>query len=187
MGCLPCAVAFGLGSVANGTLEADSARAAWGSNVRMFDSGRWTKANADITVKNTTLSAPLHWSAECFLFAKHLHLLDPRHPPIGLTQMFSGGTGLEYWLPPDSFVADPTPASNGSVMPYFFGRVPQLPNGLPQPHVPGVRGGGGWNRSVSSLLSWSGPVTLTGVLWHQGAPLRRLPPVTAGTSGCGYE
>eukprot|EP01047_Picozoa_sp_COSAG01_P022061 COSAG01_NODE_1299_length_10836_cov_8.277452_12_plen_162_part_00 len=136
-------MAFGLGSVANGTLEADSARAAWGDSIRMFGGGRWTKANADITVKNQTIPAPLHWSAECFLFAKHLHLMDPHHPPIGLTQMFSGGTGLEYWLPPDSFVADPTPASNGSVMPYFFGRVPQLPNGLPQPHVPGVKGGGG--------------------------------------------
>lgn len=164
-------MAFGLMSLANGTLEAESAQAAWGNSIRMFDAGHWAKANSVShlfpgTARNWTGPAPLRWSAECFLFAKHLHLLDPEHPPVGLTQMFSGGTGLEYWLPPDSFVADPTPASNGSVMPYFFGRVPQLPNGLPQPGVPGVRGGGGWNRSVSELLR--GPTTLTGVLWHQG-------------------
>ena len=163
-------MAFGLMSLANGTLEANSAKAGWGDSIRMFD-GRWTKANEDVTLfpntpRNWTGAAPLRWSAECFLFAKHLHLLDPQHPPVGLTMKFSGGTGLEYWLPPDSFVADPTPASNGSVMPYFFGRVPQLPNGLPQPGVPGVHGGGGWNRSTSQLLH--GPTTLTGVLWHQG-------------------
>ena len=152
-------IAFGLGEVTNATRELPRSHEPWGAALRMFDGG-WTKAS------DGGGNASLRWSAECFLFAKHLHLMDPDHPPIGLTTLCSGGTGLEYWIPPDSFVAHPTPASNGSVQPYFFGRVPQLPNGLPQPNVPGFRGGGGWNRSTSRLLY--GPTTLTGVYWHQG-------------------
>lgn len=149
-------IAFGLGSLTNASQEAAAAAAAWGDNIRMWDAGHWTKASAEGG------NATLKWSAECYLFARHLHALDPAHPPIGLTTMCSGGTGIEYWLPPDSFVAEPTPTSNGSVMNYFFGRQPQLPNGLPQPGHPG----GGWNRSISTLLA--GPTTLTGVYWHQG-------------------
>ena len=150
-------IAFGLGSLTNASREAAAAAAPWGDKIRMWDAGHWTKASAEGG------NATLKWSAECYLFARHLHAHDPTHPPIGLTTMCSGGTGIEYWLPPDSFVADPTPTSNGTVMNYFFGRRPQLPNGLPQPGRPG----GGWNRSISTLLT-GGPTTLTGVYWHQG-------------------
>ena len=59
-------MAFGLMSLANGTLEADSAKARWGDSIRMFD-GRWTKANEDVTLfpntpRNWTGAAPLRWS-----------------------------------------------------------------------------------------------------------------------------